>query len=636
MKKILLSLIIFITLPVAQALVINEIMYNPSGSDNNKEFIEIKGTDNLTGFYVADSSSKDFLELLKFVKGNFSLIVEEGFDYDDINASIYSVGATIGNGLNNDKDSIYLIKENQTIASINYTSDLANDNSRSLILVNNTWKESCETGGSPGKENCKEGYRKQNISQSNQEFSLKIILPEKVYLGLKYNSLFRIENKNYNGEETLVFVDYEIKQKNKTEKFSFNKTIKSYSYANTGNLKLEKEGNYSLCGFLKNISVCKNFTAIDPKKIDCDVNHNSFLEKEVYENQEKIKLHLNISNETFPFIIEYWIEDLFGNIIKKKVNTTNINSKSFTPKISEVDRVFLLKSNLIFTACNNKNNNLSSDNKFIITSKKEINQDSNITIEKVYLDKNNKISFGENLKVKLFIRKGQTKKTMVELQLRDEKTIISETSKFYLNKQNQDHHISVLLKIKDNCDDKFDEKKYSLAVTGLETKDEMEIDVKGDVSNCQEKEEQEKIEIPEILSFYTRSKKYSENINLYYNIKTNKKTTGLIKGLSFEKTITFTDSSKGSIIVKPQKGKNLFVLQIKDDKKIIDSSILEFYLDYKNVTENKIQVNQTKQDSDISKSKDYMTKTLQLLDYKQHFLTIILALLLISSIFFNK
>ena len=52
---------------------------------------------------------------------NFALIVEEGFDYSDVNCSVYSAGATIGNNLNNDNDSI-LIQDgyNNTLANISY------------------------------------------------------------------------------------------------------------------------------------------------------------------------------------------------------------------------------------------------------------------------------------------------------------------------------------------------------------------------------------------------------------------------------------------------------------------------------------------------------------------------------------
>ena len=41
---------------------------------------------------------------------------------------------------------------------------------------------------------------------------------------------------------------------------------------------------------------------------------------EKYLNEETIKFYNEINNESFPFEITYWVEDLFGNIINIQVN----------------------------------------------------------------------------------------------------------------------------------------------------------------------------------------------------------------------------------------------------------------------------------------------------------------------------
>ena len=85
-------------------------MYNPSGSDNNMEFVEIYSDTpiNLTGYTIEDVSSSDTLLVLNYTNSQYALIVESGFNYTGISASIYSVGATIGNNLNNDEDTFIL------------------------------------------------------------------------------------------------------------------------------------------------------------------------------------------------------------------------------------------------------------------------------------------------------------------------------------------------------------------------------------------------------------------------------------------------------------------------------------------------------------------------------------------------
>ena len=154
MKKIILYLIVSLLITQVNAIQITEIMYNPQGNDNNKEFIEIEGTNNLSVYTIGDLEQNDTLNLLYYYENsNYSLIVEEGFNYTGINASIYSAGATIGNNLDNTQDTLFLFKENQTIVEVNYTNEFANDNGYSLEFWNNEWVESNNKGGSPGEKN---------------------------------------------------------------------------------------------------------------------------------------------------------------------------------------------------------------------------------------------------------------------------------------------------------------------------------------------------------------------------------------------------------------------------------------------------------------------------------------------------
>lgn len=136
------------------AVIISEVMYNPAGNDNNREFIEIMGADNLSGLVLGDNRSNDTLVLLKFVPGNISLVVESGFDHSKLNCSTYSAGDTIGNNLNNRADKAFLYLSGSLADWMHYNNSLANNNNRSLELVNGSWQESCSRGGSPCSANC--------------------------------------------------------------------------------------------------------------------------------------------------------------------------------------------------------------------------------------------------------------------------------------------------------------------------------------------------------------------------------------------------------------------------------------------------------------------------------------------------
>jgi len=158
-------LVLLISLePTIADVFINEIMYNPSGSDNNKEYIEVFSDEaiNLTGYIIEDAESSDTLALLNSHNSQYSLIVEEGFNYSNINASIYSAGATIGNNLNNDGDIILFREPDESILDIvSYSDDWGgNDNGKSLERISieesstdpDNWAESI-SGGTPGSIN---------------------------------------------------------------------------------------------------------------------------------------------------------------------------------------------------------------------------------------------------------------------------------------------------------------------------------------------------------------------------------------------------------------------------------------------------------------------------------------------------
>lgn len=175
----------FMLICSVNALEINEIMYNPEGDDNNHEFVELFSAEpmNLTNYIIGDQFSNDTLVQMQFFPGNYSLIVEEGFDYTGINASIYSAGKTIGNNLN-DEDAVYLFDPNGTLLDfVAYNSSLGGKNNNKSLerTENDEWRESLIPGGTPGKENSIYAYSEtdsENNSVENQTEEAIEVNPE--------------------------------------------------------------------------------------------------------------------------------------------------------------------------------------------------------------------------------------------------------------------------------------------------------------------------------------------------------------------------------------------------------------------------------------------------------------------------
>ena len=384
------------------------------------------------------------------------------------------------------------------------------------------------------------------------------------------------------GVEDFVFVTimYNVTKNDSLIKEDyFNKTINYYSSANTGKLFFEETGNYTLCGIILNTSivVCREFAVINPLGIPCFVGLNLSTDKEFYLNKEKVKIKNIISNKSFPYIIEYWVEDLFGNDVKKRYNTSNTNQKTYTPKIVEKDRVFLVKNRLVFVACNNSNTELENEKMIIIKKEeasigKDDDSDSSLNIDYIYLPRLKIFSFGDNFKVKLSIHKGDTTKSLVSVFVEENNKKVSEETKFYLNKKDYDYNLTVRVFLKPNCDEKFSDGYYNLVVEGLGQRVNEEIEIKGNKKGICKKETVE--ETGEISSFYTRSKKYGKNINLYANVKAN----GIYELVLLSKKETqnkiVNNSEKIKFSVEPEPGINLFVLELRKDEKVVDTKTL--------------------------------------------------------------
>ena len=306
---------------------INEIMSNPAGNDNNKEFIEIKGTKNinLSSFVIGDIVSNDTLSLLRYCdECNYSLIVEENFDYTNLNCSIYSVGSTIGNGLSNTADSVYLYFNDSIISNVSYQ-DI--DEGYSYSFVNDSWQKSLQINGTPCKENIF------NIINNSNNTNISI--------NISVNNSFNNSN-------------------NTSINISINETINISLSDDICNVSLELNLNKSKTFFYAG-------------------------EKIKFKN---ILLFFN-EQEDYDYTITYWIEDYFGNILKDKINTTNQNQKQWTSTTENNYLVARIKNKISFINCTNINNNTSDEFQFVVvnngTTIIENREESNVEFEKIEL-----------------------------------------------------------------------------------------------------------------------------------------------------------------------------------------------------------------------------------------------------------
>jgi len=410
--KYLIAMVLFLILPQSEAfLEITEIMYNPEGNDNNREYIELYTDQNIQNYVIKDLTSEDTLTLLKTSTKNYTLIVEEGFNHSVIDATIYTTGATIGNNLNNDEDLIQIIDSPTLMDAVHYYEEWgAENNGKSLCKINNVWQECIPT---PGQPNTQEDLA--------QEYMIEIteFLPDpEGYDSAPMPEGEWIELFNY-GDVTLDLTGFIFKDKanhvltiSDTTTYTQEITPLSHLVVYTNNKS----------GFLNNEGL-EEIRLLSPNELE--------IEKITYSDSKE------------------------GTSWSKIKNIWKLTKP--TP--------------------NEKNPDDSEEGK-----------ESEIKIEKVYLGTDGKAKFGDNLRIKLKIYKGDETKESVKAYLEKNGEKISKTTSFNINKKYSENILTIPIQIFPNCKSKYPKGKYSIIVEGLNAKDREDIKVDGITQNLCDKQ----------------------------------------------------------------------------------------------------------------------------------------------------
>ncbi|MCD6589930.1 hypothetical protein J7K74_01960 [Candidatus Woesearchaeota archaeon] len=314
-----------------------EVYPNPPGSDSMSEWIEViipleMLMNNSIGIIVGDSSRNVSLSRIRI---NCSVVIISERNDSNYSCSILSANGLIGNGLNNNGDSLYLYYE------IN--------GSKTLI---DTFS-----------------YGKVDEGMSIKRINESILISPPTPCMLDTLNESNIDNSNNSINQSM----------NNTINETYNE---SYSEENESNTKN-----------------------------NCSISIT--LDKDIYEQGEKIKY--KIKTNEWPVV--YWIEDLYGNILKEKRNTTSSGEKSYTPRFIEEKALVIRASN----KCGNTSR--------LVVVKKGLQAETKrdeISIEKIKLDE-------DLLGLEYYIYRSNTSKTLVEarVECEKEKTTILKT---YLDK----------------------------------------------------------------------------------------------------------------------------------------------------------------------------------------------------------
>lgn len=585
MKNNLAGIIVLLVLAKVGAWDISEVMFDPEGSDNMKEFVEVAGTDNLTDSVVGNGERNVSLVLARFVPGNMSLIVEEGFAPESVNCSVYIAGATIAGGLKNAGGMVRIVVNGSVVDEVSYTAEYAGGNGYSLERAGNgSWHESSRLGGSPCEENSAP------ISGQKVDLELQSNLPAVLYASVEYDSLFQVRNVKYrsgSSEAVNVVVEYVIMENGSVlVNSTFTKNVSSSVSGGTGLFFPDRVMNVRVCGRIigsshvdadpKNDAVCVEREVVDAGGQDCSISLDLEIEDDVVMPGKTVGFYNRVNDTRFPFVVRYGISEAGGGEIRN-TTTENDDKKSFTPPGKGALAAYIIENSLVSVMCNNSDSHTS--NRRILLVVDGDRKESSIQIVDTGIGKDKVGYVGEVIKPRVKIVRGDDDKRVVSVYVEGEKRI-SDPASVSVDEKFSAVTVTVPLLLKGDCSLK--EGQYVLVAEGINSIAREEIlvrhkacekqEVSSGTKSVTDKDKSTSESQGSILSFYTLTRNLTdkEQVNVY----------GRVAGMTLSVVLTNTvngtevfreERSLGDVPVPKKEtfavtlgpGKNKIVLEAK-------------------------------------------------------------------------
>ncbi len=280
MKKII--ILILLIIPIARAeIIITEIMSNPLADEDLNEWIEIynNGTEeiDIKGWSIGDDKDNDTLEGGLYNKEgtiihpqSYAIITDSNTRvYNNFNISqetvkLYTDDETLGNGLRNEGEKVWLYKENEAVQEIEYQST---GEGKTWAYSNDTWAESEPT---PGYGDVIKDYDVKTGCDWKTEIITNQTFVEEPEFKIRIEKIF--------GEKNNLTLNRKIKN-------VFGETVKEYEP-----LEVEDALNYRTFDYSPNLKPGSAYTIEAEINSDCDTNlENDRAEEIIFVQAEKPK-----------------------------------------------------------------------------------------------------------------------------------------------------------------------------------------------------------------------------------------------------------------------------------------------------------------------------------------------------------
>ena len=226
----------------------------------------------------------------------------------------------------------------------------------------------------------------------------------------------------------------------------------------------------------------------------CDFQVEFILASSVFENTSafnfKIRASKVIGSKT-NFTGRASIKDLFGTLIKEYRPWTNESitrqktSSEYTPNLDE-GKSYEMSANITLQ-CNDTNSINNFDTRIISIKGAPLEKESSFEILSIQdLGSDKTAKFGQTIRVRADIYKGDTTKNSVALWIEDDKEVrLSKQTRINIPGKFSSNVFTIPIQIKPNCNEKFKDDEYIIKIKGLDAENEGEVEIEGiDTTIC--------------------------------------------------------------------------------------------------------------------------------------------------------
>lgn len=244
-------------------------------------------------------------------------------------------------------------------------------------------------------------------------------------------------------------------------------------------------------GITNNIANFTNATAGT-----CNLTLSIITNSTVYDAEKTLDYDIVVDDSACASVqhtidIDYWIEDLFGNTVRRDNTTQSITctrtiDRQWTPSSVTGSEAYIIKANITNPTCNDTDLTNNAASKIIVIKGNQTQPQTNsaIDITKVDVGSDNEIKFGETADIELTVYRGDTTKYAIDIYVKDSSgTKISEISTFHANSKFTTYDMSIPVQLKPNCDATFVDGTYTVVAEGLDASDTATIFANGTSSS---------------------------------------------------------------------------------------------------------------------------------------------------------